>query len=713
MAGRWTIGGESVGRRPWWTALAIVCVASMVLTSVPPHGARGQDETLDLDPVAAATFLIKRRVTDAAQGTAEEYEVGSGVLVSNDGLILTAAHVLEPAWLVDEIEQAKQMDGDRQLTLDPLVYLDGVENTQDSPSARYAAVLVHADSSLDLAVLKIAESVLDRPAWLDGEAKRLPVAVRHSPVANGEAVTILGYPDFGDGSDAGQSTIDIVHGTVRRVSGNPDTPDAIHIAETVSGGSSGGPVVDANGELVGIVARSDSGSGGGAETVAIPVRLARDMLLDAGWVAPGTVGEAYLTEVQAHVSELMAGIERLEELDPIADGELLPDKANDVLAVVALFTEAPRTASGTIPPAGFEHVQEAYLEFANAIGALQFDINRWLAATNAGESEAESHAASYYDRLDEAAELGATLEEAIADGLAAIDSAVTAPDPIMVQVYLSAVRQHADTLFTGVEQIYASFSEGLDLVTISDQVMDEWMAAPEAAASDEAPQGYAHIQDKHTAMALALEGIALYNDAHVNLLLDDLEDTPAEQSVLDGLISHLLTATERYRELDAALTAEGLPGQGTSCSYLRQRSTVDPEDVQPKPDDNGGAAIYLRQVRDHADQLCTGILVFNSPIRLFETADESRELRLEALTLWSIASSTATGISVPEGYEHIQALYEEMAEAFARSTVDFWAWVDSTDEAEWDALWESFLEWLTTAETLYWELDAALADEGY
>ena len=89
-------------------------------------------------------------------------------------------------------------------------------------------------------------------------------------------------------TDAGSTTIDVVDGRVRSLETGPGIGniERIHIDATVSGGSSGGAVVDEQGRLIGIVAQALGGAAGGSEAVAIPVNRARTVLTAAGWVEP-------------------------------------------------------------------------------------------------------------------------------------------------------------------------------------------------------------------------------------------------------------------------------------------------------------------------------------------------------------------------------------------------------------------------------------------
>ena len=188
--------------------------------------------------------------------------LGSGVLVSPEGYVLTNNHVIEAA---DEIEVA---------------LADGRKGK---------ALLVGADPETDLAVLKLSMPTL--PAITFGRAEDLQV---------GDVVLAIGNP-FGVGQT---TTMGIVSALGRTHLGINTFENFIQTDAAINPGNSGGALIDASGNLVGINTAIYSRSGGSLGIgFAIPVSTARqvmEQLITSGSVTRGYIG----VEPQDLTSEL-------------------------------------------------------------------------------------------------------------------------------------------------------------------------------------------------------------------------------------------------------------------------------------------------------------------------------------------------------------------------------------------------------------------------
>jgi Do/DeqQ family serine protease len=186
--------------------------------------------------------------------TQRQSGLGSGVIVSADGYILTNYHVIEAA---DEIEVASN---------------DG---------RKYRAKIVGADPETDLAVLKIPP----------GDT-RLPVITFAPPdsLRVGDVVLAIGNP-FGVGQTV---TSGIVSGLNRNRLGINTFENFIQTDAAINPGNSGGALVDSTGLLVGINSAIYSQSGGSMGLgFAIPVSLARNVMeqiIRTGSVTRGWIG---------------------------------------------------------------------------------------------------------------------------------------------------------------------------------------------------------------------------------------------------------------------------------------------------------------------------------------------------------------------------------------------------------------------------------------
>ncbi len=186
------------------------------------------------------------------QGNEPQVGLGSGVIVSADGYILTNNHVVESA---DEIE----------------VILN------DSRRAR--AKVIGTDPDSDLAVLRI-------------ELDRLPVIVlgNSDSLQVGDQVLAIGNP-FGVGQTV---TGGIVSALGRNQLGINTFENFIQTDAAINPGNSGGALVDTRGHLLGINTAIYSRSGGSMGIgFAIPVATARlvlDGIVKDGQVTRGWIG---------------------------------------------------------------------------------------------------------------------------------------------------------------------------------------------------------------------------------------------------------------------------------------------------------------------------------------------------------------------------------------------------------------------------------------
>jgi serine protease DegQ len=178
--------------------------------------------------------------------------LGSGVIVSDTGYILTNHHVIEA---VDEIEVAL------------------------ADSRKVPARIVGADPETDLAVLKI--EVQDAPSITFAQSDRLKV---------GDVVLAIGNP-FGIGQTV---TLGIVSGLGRSHLGIATFENFIQTDAAINPGNSGGALVDTKGNLVGINTAILSPTGNAAGiSYAIPVSIARqvmEQIIQKGSVIRGWVG---------------------------------------------------------------------------------------------------------------------------------------------------------------------------------------------------------------------------------------------------------------------------------------------------------------------------------------------------------------------------------------------------------------------------------------
>ena len=213
--------------------------------------------------------LLRRYFPDLAERLPRQRatSLGSGVIVSPEGYVLTNNHVIEGA---DDIQ---------------IVLADG---------RRVAARVRGTDPESDLAVLKADGEIF--PAITFGTPDRVQV---------GDFVLAIGNP-YGFGSTV---TLGIVSALGRNHLGINRFEDFIQTDAAINPGNSGGALVDAAGNLIGINSTIFSQSGGSLGIgFAIPVSLARTVLEQI--IRDGAVTRGWLglepQDVNAEIAQALA-----------------------------------------------------------------------------------------------------------------------------------------------------------------------------------------------------------------------------------------------------------------------------------------------------------------------------------------------------------------------------------------------------------------------
>ncbi|MFQ5616306.1 MAG: trypsin-like peptidase domain-containing protein [Anaerolineales bacterium] len=192
--------------------------------------------------LASATVLIIMATNDG--GRLVPFGIGSGTLISADGLSLTTAHVASPA-----------AQGNPKMEPDALIV--ALNEEEDRPPApTYIAELRAVDGFLDLAVIQIS-------ATLDG-ARVNPSNLNIDYVDLGDSdnmhlgdtVNIFGFPGIGG------DTITFTKGSVSGFSSQDAIGDRAWIKTdaTIAGGNSGGLGANDFGQIIGVPTRGGAGT---------------------------------------------------------------------------------------------------------------------------------------------------------------------------------------------------------------------------------------------------------------------------------------------------------------------------------------------------------------------------------------------------------------------------------------------------------------------
>ena len=231
---------------------------------------------------------------DNGAATEQNSSLGSGVIVSHDGYILTNHHVVEAA---DQIEVA----------------------LADGRTAK--AHVIGSDPDTDLAVIKINLPGGDIPSITFGRADQAQV---------GDIVLAVGNP-FGVGQTV---TMGIVSALKRNHLGLNTFENFIQTDAAINPGNSGGALADVNGNLIGINSAIYSPNGGSLGIgFAIPVSTAKkimEQIIQSGSVTRGWVGVA----VQELTPELAESF-KLGDVQGVLISEVVRGSPADIAGIKA------------------------------------------------------------------------------------------------------------------------------------------------------------------------------------------------------------------------------------------------------------------------------------------------------------------------------------------------------------------------------------------
>jgi serine protease Do len=233
------------------------------------------------DPIFRQFFGDRGNNDPNRPGKQREQGLGSGVIVSQDGYILTNNHVIEGA---NEIK----------------VYT--------SDKRELNAHVVGADPKTDIAVLKVEEKGLPTLSFADS-----------SQVQVGDLTLAIGNP-FGVGQTV---TMGIISATGRGNLGIEDYEDFIQTDAAINPGNSGGALINARGELIGINTAILSRTGGNQGVgFAVPANLAHTVMNQL--MKNGKVVRGYLGTMIQPVTPEIAKAFKLSDTHGALIGEVTP-----------------------------------------------------------------------------------------------------------------------------------------------------------------------------------------------------------------------------------------------------------------------------------------------------------------------------------------------------------------------------------------------------
>ena len=290
---------------------------SSVAESLKEPASRGKPQA-EAGTVQAVAEAVQPAVVSIRLLTEDNAISGSGSIISQDGYVLTNNHVVEGA-----------ADGRAEMTV----------TLQDGSTHR--AKFIAGDSNTDVAVIKV-EDVNNMPTITIGNSDDLAV---------GQNVVAIGAP-LGLEQTVTTGIVSALNRPVRAGEGGEATIiDAIQTDAAINPGNSGGPLVNMNGELIGmnsVIASTNNGSeeaGSIGLGFAIPANFARrtaDQLIKDGKASYPLIGvslDQRFRESGAKIAEVSkdgpgdkAGLKKGEVV--IAINDRVIKNANGLIAAV-------------------------------------------------------------------------------------------------------------------------------------------------------------------------------------------------------------------------------------------------------------------------------------------------------------------------------------------------------------------------------------------
>lgn len=225
-------GGSGSGASP-----AATSSSSSESSGYDLESATGSTMTVQQISKAVSDSVVEIRTESVSQGQGiwiQEYVTegaGSGVVMSEDGYIITNNHVISGA--------------------------NKIYVTLDDTDKEYTAKLIGTDSANDIAVIKIEATGLTPAKFGDSDS-----------VTAGDMAVVIGNPlgELGDSVSAG-----IISSTARRITLENQEMTLMQTDASINPGNSGGGMFNSEGKLIGIVVAKSSGTGIEGLGFAIPI----------------------------------------------------------------------------------------------------------------------------------------------------------------------------------------------------------------------------------------------------------------------------------------------------------------------------------------------------------------------------------------------------------------------------------------------------------
>lgn len=250
--------------RAW--LLSVLWLLAAALPGWAQTDSSSDDKPASGDPIETrlrrATVFIRTTLPKAG---AEMH--GSGVLINRTGLVLTNNHVVDPNHNKSRQERlAIALAGGK-------VNHSAVLDKMADDEKEYQAVVVHQNEPCDVAVIQLQDE--------DGNPPSTPNFLTFVPdgsLRTGMKIKTMGFPGEKEVNRPPTLTLGLITQFMRTQSG---FVSKIQTDATVVPGNSGGPVIEASGQLIGIVSLLEFGEGTKNKCGVVPGHLIKQFILGA------------------------------------------------------------------------------------------------------------------------------------------------------------------------------------------------------------------------------------------------------------------------------------------------------------------------------------------------------------------------------------------------------------------------------------------------
>lgn len=404
--------------------------------------------------------------------------------------------------------------------------------------------------------------------------------------------------------------------------------------------------------------------------------------------ASGGDEEAYLDDIQSEIDDLSDSFDRFLEIDgslgDATDDEIqdLVDELNDI---AALWVEYPEVAADFEAPAGLEDVEDAYLDLADTVGEAGENWETYwdipaedddeeeiaLAAFNESFISAQDQVVEVQDLIDEFGGGGSSTGDDTDEPTEEADDPDNGGGDADAEQYLADVQDELDLLTDDVDRAQEILdSDSADDADEINEIFATWSEYSDIAADLVAPAGLEDVEDAYLDLADTVTETGENWDAWWNSKQGTTEEEEAFAAFEDSF------ASVQDQIADTQDLVDELGGGGSSTGD----DTDEPTDDTDDPDNGGGdvdAEQYLADIEDQSDEWNDSIDRFNE-LLAGDLTDEEVTTEIFDITLsWADAPTIAAEFEAPEGYEDVQAAFEDYADVLLELSTNFTLFITS------------------------------------